>query len=219
MNVSRSGFYRYLKRKPTFKEVMTVKLLAEVKGLAKESHDSYGKRMMAKRLQEKGYSVGIYAARTLMRKAGISCKQRRRYKTTTDSRHRLPVAENLLNRQFTAPAPNCSWLTDITYLWTQEGWLYIAAVLDLFSRRIVGWAIDSQMKENLVTDALQMALKRRRPKNGLLHHSDRGVQYASTKYQNLLKGSGIIVSMSRKGNCWDNAVMERFWGSLKTESR
>lgn len=127
------------------------------------------------------------------------------------------VAKNILNRQFTAGAPNRIWLTDITYLWTAEGWLYIAAVLDSFSLRIVGWAMAEHLRETLVNDALQMALGRRQPSGGLLHHSDRGIQYASAHYQALLKAQGIIVSMSRKGNCWDNSVMERFWGGLKSE--
>jgi len=217
MNVSRSGFYCYLKRKPSNKEALSVKLIVEIKSLAAESRNSYGKRRIAKRLQAKGYAVGIYAARTLMGKAGVICKIRKRYRVTTDSSHRLPIAENLLNRQFDVLTPNRVWAADITYLWTLDGWLYIAAVLDLFSKRVVGWAIASHMKEDLVVDALQMALGRRQPKNGLMHHSDRGVQYASTTYQTLLKSAGITVSMSRKGNCWDNAVMERFWGSLKTE--
>jgi transposase InsO family protein len=172
---------------------------------------------MAKNLQKKGYSVGRYKARSLMRKAGIVSKQRRRYRVTTDSRHTFPVAKNVLNREFAVATPNQVWVTDITYLWTLEGWVYVAAVLDLFSRRIVGWSIASHMRETLVNDALTMALGRRQPASGLLHHSDRGVQYASHDYQDTLKAAGITVSMSRKGNCWDNAVMERFWGSLKSE--
>jgi putative transposase len=152
-----------------------------------------------------------------MRKAGVECKQRRRYRITTDSRHRLPVAENVLNRDFSAQDVNQKWVADLTYLWTQEGWLYLAAVLDIFSRRIIGWALAGHMREALVEDALQMALGRRNPSKGLLHHSDRGVQYASGAYQACLQQAGIVISMSRKGNCWDNSVMERFFGSLKSE--
>jgi putative transposase len=217
MEVSRSGYYQYLQFKRSKKNEMEEKLLVEVKVLAKESENSYGSRAMAKNLQAKGYGIGRYAARTLMRKAGIECKQRRRYRITTQSKHRFAVAENVLNREFIQPAPNRVWVTDMTYLWTLEGWLYIAAVLDLFSRRVVGWAMADHMRESLVNDALQMALGRRQPAAGLLHHSDRGVQYASDNYQSLLKAAGITVSMSRKGNCWDNAVMERLWGSLKSE--
>lgn len=217
LNVSRSGYYRYLEAHVSEKSLLEERLLIEVKALAEISQNSYGKRRIAKALRAKGYEVGNYAARNLMRKAGVECKQRRRYRVTTQSNHRLPVAENVLNREFIVLQPNRVWVADITYLWTLEGWLYIAAVLDLFSRRIVGWAIANHMKETLVNEALQMALHRRQPDAGLLHHSDRGVQYASGNYQSTLKAAGITVSMSRSGNCWDNAVMERFWGSLKSE--
>ncbi len=172
---------------------------------------------MSKALRAKGYEVGRFKARHLMREAKIACKQRRRFKVTTQSNPLLPVAENRLNRAFTVSRPNRVWVADITYLWTQEGWLYLAAVLDLFSRRIVGWALEEHMREDLVSHALTMAIKERRPYVELTHHSDRGSQYASAHYQALLRQSGMIVSMSRKGNCWDNAVMERFFGSLKTE--
>jgi transposase InsO family protein len=217
MNVTRSGYYRQLKAVRSKKALQDDKLLVEIKLLATLSKNSYGSRQMSKNLQNKGYSVGRYKARALMRKAGIECKQRRRYRNTTDSRHTLPVAENVLNHEFTVATPNSAWVTDITYLWTLEGWVYVGAVLDLFSRRIVGWSIAAHMRETLVSDALQMALGRRQPEAGLLHHSDRGSQYASGDYQAALKAAGITVSMSRKDNCWDNAVMERFWGSLKSE--
>ena len=172
---------------------------------------------MSMALQSKGYAIGRCAARTLMRQAGIECKQRRRHRITTDSQHQRPVAENVLNRAFDVQKPNRVWVSDITYLWTMEGWLYIAAVLDLFSRRVVGWAVAHHMRETLVLDALSMALSRRRDTRDLLHHSDQGKQCASERYQTLLKACGITLSMSRKGNCWDNSVMERFWGSLKSE--
>lgn len=217
MRVSRSGYYRYVKAQPSKRQQQQAREVMEVKALAAESRYSYGRRRMAKCLQAKGYAIGDYAARTLMRKAGVVCQQRRRHRVTTQSGHGLAVAENLLNRAFNLKAPNRAWVADITYLWTQEGWLYIAAVVDLFSRRVVGWAMAEHMRETLVTDALQMALGRRRPQAGLLHHSDQGAQYASASYQALLREAGITVSMSRKGNCWDNAVMERFWGSLKSE--
>jgi putative transposase len=147
----------------------------------------------------------------------IECKQRRRYKVTTMSQHTQPVAENKLDRNFTVSEPNKVWVADITYLWTLEGWLYIAAVVDLFSRRVVGWSMASMMHTKLISDAFTMALNRRQPTSKLMHHSDRGSQYASQDYQELLRKSDITVSMSRKGNCWDNAVMERFFGSLKSE--
>ena len=217
MEVERSGYYRYLKGLVPLKTKTELKLLVEVKALAKLSRSSYGSRQMAKNLQAKGYAVGRYQARTLMRKAGVECKQRRRYKVTTDSRHKMPVADNVLNREFSVTAPNRVWVADITYLWTQEGWLYLAAVLDLFSRRVVGWKLANHMREELVEDALKMATGRRNPAPGLLHHSDRGSQYADGNYQKALKNAGIKVSMSRRGNCWDNSVMERFFGSLKAE--
>lgn len=217
MKVNRSGYYRYGKAVRGKKALQDDTLLVEIKVLARLSKNSYGSRQMAKNLQAKGYAVGRYAARTLMRKAGLECKQRRRYRITTDSGHKLPIADNILNREFSVMTPNQVWVTDITYLWTVEGWVYVAAVLDLFSRRIVGWSIAEHMRGSMVNAALQMALGRRQPKSGLLHHSDRGVQYASGDYQASLNAAGITVSMSRKGNCWDNAVMERFWGSLKSE--
>ena len=217
MEVSRSGYYQFLRAKPTEKMKLKTCLLVEVKALATESHHSYGSRRMAKGLQNKGYEIGRYAARSLMKEAGVECKQRRRYRVTTDSSHKRPVAENVLNREFTVTEPNRAWVTDITYLWTLEGWLYVAGIVDLFSRRVVGWAIASHMRESLIHEALDMALGRRQPEAGLLHHCDRGVQYVSDVYQTALKSAGIVMSMSRKGNCWDNAVMERVWGSLKSE--
>jgi transposase InsO family protein len=218
MKVYRSGYYAYIQGlKNTDKLNREQKLMVEVKAIDKASFSSYGSRRMSESLKAKGVLVGRYKARSLMRKAGVACKQRRRYKVTTQSDHKHPVADNLLNREFTVSAPNKTWVTDITYLWTHEGWVYIAAVLDLFSRRVVGWAIDKHMREELIDNALKMAIGRRSPSVGLMHHSDRGCQYTSSNYQALLVNEGITVSMSRKGNCWDNAVMERFFGSLKSE--
>ena len=216
MQVHRSGYYNYLKKAVHVSVKQETILLCEVKILHHQSDKSYGSRRIAKALQTKGYSVGRFRARSLMRKAQIECKQRRRFRITTQSNHAYPIAENVLNREFAVATPNCVWVADITYLWTQEGWLYLSVVLDLFSRRVVGWSLASHLREELVSDALLMALGRRKPTN-LMHHSDRGCQYASGNYQELLKQYGIIVSMSRKGNCWDNAVMERFFGSLKSE--
>jgi transposase InsO family protein len=152
-----------------------------------------------------------------MRLQGIVAKTKRRFCATTNSKHDLPVAENLLNRQFDADAPNKVWVSDITYIATEEGWLYLASVMDLHSRRIVGWSMSERVTRDIAMDALQMAIRQRKPKEGLIHHSDRGVQYASEDYQALLRGHGMICSMSRKGDCWDNAAMESFFGSLKTE--
>lgn len=216
LEVTRSAYYRYL-HKPKNNVDQNVKLIVELKALHKISKQSYGSRRMTKALMDKGYSIGRFKVRGLMRQNGISCKQRRRYTVTTQSKHELVVANNLLNREFNVTRPNEKWVSDITYLWTLEGWLYVAAVLDLFSRRVIGWAISDSMKTDLVENAFEMARRKRHPTAGFLHHSDRGVQYASERYQMLLKKSGAVVSMSRKGNCWDNAVMERFFGSMKSE--
>jgi putative transposase len=217
MQVHRSGYYSYLKKIASPLKILEEKLIMEVKALFKQSDRSYGSRRIAKGLRLNGYSVGRYRARSLMRKANIECKQRRRFRITTHSNKAHPVVENVLNREFSVSCPNRVWVADITYLWTQEGWLYISAVLDLFSRRVVGWSIKNHMREELVHDALRMAFGRRKLNGELMHHSDRGCQYTSANYQDMLKKHKITVSMSRKGNCWDNAVMERFFGSLKSE--
>ena len=214
LQVARSGYYRYEKTPITNKDAS---IIAEIKNLHIATRKAYGSRRIVKHLQSKNYTIGRYKVRRLMRKAGIECKQRRKYRAVAQSTHKFPVAENILNRTFTVAKPNCVWVSDITYIRTREGWLYLAAVLDMYSRRIVGWSLANHMKQSLVRNALQMALGRRRPQGRLLHHSDRGSQYASADYQALLQSAGITVSMSRKGNCWDNAVMERFFGSLKSE--
>jgi len=152
-----------------------------------------------------------------MREQGLRARRKRRFRATTDSRHDLPVGPNVVARKFDVPAPNTTWVTDITYIWTGEGWLYLAAILDLFSRRIVGWSMSEQITRQLALDALTMALSRRQPTRGLIHHSDRGSQYASRDYRRLLAANGIVCSMSRRGNCWDNAVAESFFSTLKLE--
>jgi len=152
-----------------------------------------------------------------MQEEGLEGQRKRRFRVTTDSRHSYPVAPNALNRDFTVSAPNKVWVTDITYIWTREGWIYLAAILDLFSRRVVGWSADSYIDRTLALDALGMALRTRQPEPGLIHHSDRGIQYASGDYQKLLSEHGITCSMSRKGDCWDNAVAESFFSTLKAE--
>ena len=152
-----------------------------------------------------------------MKKLGLIVKPRRRFVLTTDSKHSYPIAPNILDRQFNPAQPNQVWTTDITYIWTLQGWLYLAVVIDLYSRRVIGWSLDKQMKQSLVIRALLMAINLRNPPHGLIHHSDRGSQYASHAYQQLLKQSGMVCSMSRKGNCWDNSPTERFFSSLKRE--
>ena len=216
--VSRSGFYGWTRRLPSRRERRRDQLLAKIHRAHQESRELYGSPRVHRALLIDGESVSRNTVAKLMRRAKIRAKSRRRYvPRTTDSRHQKPVARNLLDRDFTAPGPDRKWVADITYVPTGEGWLYLAAVLDVYSRRIVGWSMADHLETDLVADALRMALERRRPQNGLLHHSDRGVQYASDDYQHLLASHGITVSMSGRGDCWDNAMMESFWATLKTE--
>jgi transposase InsO family protein len=219
MQVSRSGFYAYLKRyaddpKGTTKDAV---LKTRITAIFKLSRSSYGSRRMLRQLHSDGHQIGRYKVRRLMRDLGLKAKVRRRFKITTESRHSFPVVANILDRQFDVDKPNRVWTADITYVWTLEGWLYLAIIMDLFSRQIVGWAIDKRIKKQLTLNALAMAFWRRKPLPGLLHHSDQGSQYACYDYQKRLEQYAMIPSMSRKGNCWDNAPTERFFRSLKTE--
>lgn len=217
LGVSRNGYYQFLKKQERPGDPYHDEMLEWIQDIAKSSKNTYGSRRMKKALNILGYPVSRNKARKLMKEAGVKAKQIKKYKVTTNSNHKLPVFENLLNREFEVTQPDTVYAADVTYVWTQEGWLYLAVVIDLCSRRIVGWSMSSRMKAKLVCDALQMALWRRRPKAGLIHHSDRGSQYASKAFRRLLKAHGIIGSMSRKGDCWDNAVVESFFGSLKRE--
>lgn len=218
LGVTRSGYYGYLKRnagKPD--DARHQELLEAVREIAKASDDTYGSRRMKRALDALSYPVSRDKARKLMKAAGVQAKQRKRYKVTTNSDHQYPVFENKLDREFAVAAPDRAYAGDITYLWTQEGWLYLAVVIDLYSRKVVGWSMSSRMKAQLACDALRMAIWQRRPAAGLIVHSDRGSQYASKDYRRLLKAHGFEGSMSRKGDCWDNAVVESFFGSLKQE--
>lgn len=218
MGVSRSGFYGWLPRQGREPDPLRGALIEWVQDLAKHTEHTYGSRRMAEALRALGHSVGRYQARSLMREAGVWVRYRRRYRATTNSKHAHPVYPNRLERDFAPSVPNQVWAGDITYIWTREGWLYLAVVIDLYSRKVVGWSMSHRMKASLVCDALQMALWNRKPKAGeLTHHSDRGVQYASNTFRSLLEAQGIAGSMSRKGDCWDNAVVESFFGSLKSE--
>lgn len=219
MRVSRSGFYDYLKRfsSDSSKGPTEAALKDRIKQIFDQSRSSYGSRRFMRQLIKEGYEIGRYKARRIMRDLGLKANTPKRYKLTTDSRHSLPVAPNVLDRQFDVMTPNTVWTADITYVWTFAGWLYLAVVMDLYSRQIVGWAMGERMKKQLVIDALSMAYWQRKPSKGLLHHSDRGSQYASHDYQDLLKSYGMKASMSRKGNCWENSPMERFFRSLKSE--
>jgi putative transposase len=219
MKVSRSGFYDYLHRFNcgTNDNPEKAALTTRVHEIFKEHRSKYGSRRIMKQLNEEGYDVGRDKVRRIMKLLGLKAKICRRFKVTTDSRHSFPVAPNILNRNFDVAQPDKVWTADISYIWTLEGWLYLAIVMDLFSRQIVGWAMDKRMKKQLAIDALAMAFFRRRPDPGLLHHSDRGSQYACHDYQKHVKQYRMIPSMSRKGDCWDNAPTERFFRSLKSE--
>ncbi|MEE8056933.1 MAG: IS3 family transposase [Pseudomonadales bacterium] len=217
MEVSRSGYYKFINTAATGVSLETVRLKADCNTLFAASRQSYGSRRMAKGMRVQGYSLGRYQARTLMKKLGLQVKIKKRFCVTTDSKHAYPVANNILARQFDVNAPNQVWGTDLTYLWTQAGWVYLAVVIDLFSRQVAGWALKPHMTTNLVLEALRKAFWARKPEKGLLHHSDRGSQYASDAYQAELKQFGMTCSMSRKANCLDNSVVERFFRSLKSE--
>lgn len=214
--ISRSGYYSYISRDESKRSIENRELLETIIKIHEESRKAYGAPQITNNLPENQKASRGRVAR-LMRANGIRSKVTKKFKATTNSKHNLPVAENILNQDFTASKPNKKWVSDITYISTKEGWLYLAGVMDLFGRRIVGWAMDSRMKTELVSAALKQAVGRTGAKAGLLVHSDRGVQYASKDYQRLLKKHGYTCSMSRKGNCYDNAPMESFWGKLKME--
>ena len=214
MEVSRSAFYAWLKKLP---DIMESVLLLKAKRIHEESGRSYGARRISEGLKGEGWKVGRYKAGSLMRKAGIQARRRKRYRYTTDSDHLEPIAPNLVKRRFDVTETNRVWCADITYLNTREGFLYLAVVIDMASRKVVGWALSKRITKQLVIDALRKAFLRRCPKPGLIFHSDRGSQYASAAFRRMLKLYGIRQSMSRKGDCWDNAVAERFFRSLKSE--
>ncbi len=217
MKVSRSGYYAWRKRGKSSRQKENESLIPIVLAVHKKSKGTYGARRIAEEIEAHGISCGRTKAGTLMNLAGVAAKQKKKFKATTNSKHNLPVAPNLLNRQFEVKEPDRVYVSDITYIWTHEGWLYLAVVLDLFSRQVVGWSLNNRMSSQLIINALRMAIWRRQPLSGLIFHSDRGSQYCSTDFQKMLKIHGMLSSMSRKGNCWDNAVAESFFGSLKTE--
>jgi transposase InsO family protein len=216
--VSRSGYYAWLKRPTSARKMADQELSQQIKEIHQQSRQTYGSPRIQIELAENGVNCGQKRVARLMREEELCAKQNRKFRvTTTNSDHPYPVAPNLLDQDFSASRPNEKWLTDITYIPTAEGWLYLAVVLDLYSRRIVGWAMGDSLERHLVIAALQMAIKMRQPPPGLLHHSDRGSQYASDDYQALLTHYQMRCSMSRKGNCYDNAPTESFFGTLKTE--
>jgi putative transposase len=217
LQVSRSGFYAWHQRSVTPRTLKDQALGLEIAAIFRASRGRYGSPRVLAELRERGQHTGRKRVARLMRSAGLRARERRRLRCTTDSRHGMAIKENLLARRFAVTKPNTSWVTDITYLWTFEGWLYLAVILDLYSRRVVGWSLSERLERGGALDALRMALDHRQPSPGLLHHSDRGSQYASGEYQALLAEHGMVSSMSRRANCWDNAVAESFFASLKME--
>jgi transposase InsO family protein len=220
LHVSRAGFYAWSGRKPSRRALRDLQIVESMKALHEESNETYGSPRLHAGLHKQGFAISRKRVARLMHTASITVKTRRRFKATTNSKHDHPIAENLLDRHF-APqeikGPNRVYAGDITYIDTAEGWLYLAVVIDLWSRRVVGWAMSHRMTKELVNDALHMAFVQRETTTGILYHSDRGSQYASDDHQKLLKDYGMTCSMSRKGNCWDNAVVESFNATLKTE--
>jgi transposase InsO family protein len=218
LEVSRSGYYAWRKREPSERAKANAQLLAQIRQIHSESFETYGVPRIHAVLQSQEHFVSKKRVERIMRLHGIQgITPRRRRVKTTNSCHDFPIAANLLDRNFQADAPNQKWVSDISYVETDEGWLYVATVLDLFSRKAVGWAMDDTLETSLVTRALAMAIVQRQPPDGLLHHSDRGSQYASHAYQAVLKQHEMVPSMSRTGNCYDNAAMESFFGTLKSE--
>ena len=215
--MSRSAFYDWLTRPAKLISVEELNLYRDAKRLFERNRGSLGSRQLAKNLCNEGFNIGRYATRTVMRKLKLVVTQRQAYKVTTKRKHSDSVADNILNQQFNPPAINHSWAGDVTYLRTREGWMYLAIVMDLNSRRIIGWSISQRMTVDLVEQALQMAITLRKPNRGVIFHSDRGSQYTSHKFSRLLKNNGMVASMSSVGACLDNAVVERFFGSLKHE--
>jgi putative transposase len=215
MQVGKSAYYDWLKRPAKVISAEELHLRRRLKALFERSRDSLGNREMVKKLREEGFKVGRYRVRKLMKALGLKVKQRVAYKVTTKRKHSDSVADNLLNQNFNPVAPDEVWAGDVTYLKTAEGWVYLAIVMDLFSRRIVGWHIDKRMTTDLVCKALMKAYNLRQPNKGCVFHSDRGSQYTSRRYRKLLKDFGMRASMGDVGACWDNAVVERFFGSLK----
>jgi transposase InsO family protein len=217
LEVSRAGFYAWQGRALSPHARTDERLGFAIAAIHAESGQRYGSPRVHVELGARGHRTSRKRVARLMRQRGLAGRRRRRFRATTDSRHTLPVAPNVLDRQYAQPAPDRAWVTDITYIATGEGWLYLAVILDLCSRLVVGWAVSERISRELTLEALDMALVRRRPLPGLVHHSDRGSQYASGDYQALLAAEGIVCSMSRRGNCWDNAVAESFFATLKVE--
>lgn len=215
--IERSGYYAWLKRKPGKRKVNNERLDKKISTVFHLHKSRYGALRITAELRDNGESCSKNRVARRMNHLGLHAQAKKKFRVTTDSKHNLPVAPNLLGRDFTAFEPNQKWVGDISYIWTEEGFMYLAVVIDLYSRAVIGWSIQPSMSRQLVCDALTMALWRRGVPRGLLFHSDRGSQYCSHDFQKMLKNNGIMCSMSRKGNCWDNSVAESFFHTLKTE--
>lgn len=218
LSVSVSGYYAWLHRKPSKRAEKDIALFAKIKLIFEDEKARAGAPRITKRLNSEGNQVGKQRVGRIMREHGLRAKASKKFKATTNSNHQLPVAPNLLQQNFKANQPNEKWVSDITYCWTEEGWLYLAVVMDLYSRKVVGWALSERMTKQLVIDALQMAIWSRKPQKGLIIHSDRGSQYCSHDYQKLINLHGLICSMSKRGDCYDNAAMESWNHSFKVEA-
>jgi len=217
LDVSPSGYYGSLKRPESLRQKEEVRLVIEIKAAHRRNRETYGPERLQSDLAEHGVHVGVHRIKRIRKQHGIRCKQVKKFKATTNSNHALPIAENVLEQKFEVNAPNQAWVTDLTYIATAEGWLYLAGHKDLFTGEIVGYAMGERMTKSLVCQSLFRAVAAKRPSPGLVHHSDRGSQYCALEYRRLLDQFGMRASMSRRGNCYDNAPIESFWGVLKNE--
>ncbi len=217
LSVSRSGYYTWRSRAESRRTIENRRLDARIKAIYKKHKGRYGSPKITEELHDEGFSVSKNRVARLMRTAGLRAIVRRKFRVTTDSKHSHPVADNILQRDFSASEPNTTWVSDITYIATQHGWMYLTVIIDLFSRMVVGWALSSSLSHEMVVTALKRAIRSRRPGKGLVFHSDRGVQYACSGFREELNKHEFIQSMSRKGNCWDNAVAESFFSIIKSE--
>ena len=217
LGVSRSGYYAHRTRKPSARARDNERLTVHIRAIHRENYERYGSPRVHAELVEQGIPVGENRVAKLMRESGLRAVPKKRFRATTDSKHDDPIAPNLLERDFTAAQPDAVWVGDITYVWTAQGWSYLAVLIDLYSRRVVGWSLKDTLSRELAITALTNALRLRRPSAGLIHHTDRGCQYASRDYRRILDLHGVHASMSRKGNCWDNAVAESFFATIKKE--
>ena len=217
LDVSPSGYYGSLKRPESLRQKEEARLVIEIKAAHRRNRETYGPERLQSDLAEHGVHVGVHRIKRIRKQHGIRCKQVKKFKATTNSNHALPIAENVLEQKFEANSPNQAWVTDLTYIATAEGWLYLAGHKDLFTGEIVGYAMGKRMTKSLVCQSLFRAVAAKRPSPGLVHHSDRGSQYCALEYRKLLDQFGMRASMSRRGNCYDNAPIESFWGVLKNE--